>query len=71
VGAPPGYAGSLLVWTGFALTSRSVPVVVAVGALLGTAYQQRIVTEEAMLRRELPANKAYRARTKRLIPLVW
>jgi protein-S-isoprenylcysteine O-methyltransferase Ste14 len=34
----PGYAGSLLIWTGFALTSRSVPVVIAVGALLGIAY---------------------------------
>jgi protein-S-isoprenylcysteine O-methyltransferase Ste14 len=67
----PGYAGALLVWTGFALTSRSVPVVVAVAALLGTAYQRRIVAEEAMLRRELPAYEAYRAQTKRLIPLVW
>jgi protein-S-isoprenylcysteine O-methyltransferase Ste14 len=67
----PGYAGSLLVWTGFALTSRSVPVVVAVGALLGTAYQRRIAVEEALLRRELPAYAAYCERTKRLIPLVW
>jgi protein-S-isoprenylcysteine O-methyltransferase Ste14 len=67
----PGYAGSLLVWTGFALTSRSVPVVVAVGALLRIAYQRRIVAEEALLRRELPGYDAYRARTKRLIPLVW
>jgi protein-S-isoprenylcysteine O-methyltransferase Ste14 len=67
----PGYAGSLLVWTGFALTSRSAPVVVAVGTLLGIAYQRRIAAEEALLRRELPGYDAYRARTKRLIPLVW
>jgi protein-S-isoprenylcysteine O-methyltransferase Ste14 len=67
----PGYAGSLLVWTGFALTSRSVPVVVAVGALLGIAYQRRIVAEEALLRRELSGYDPYLARTKRLIPLVW
>jgi protein-S-isoprenylcysteine O-methyltransferase len=67
----PGYAGSLLVWTGFALTSRSLPSVVAVGALLGTAYQRRILAEEALLRRELPGYDAYRARTKRLIPVVW
>jgi protein-S-isoprenylcysteine O-methyltransferase len=67
----PGYAGSLLVWTGFALTSRSAPVVVAVGTLLGTAYRRRIAAEEALLRRDLPGYDVYRARTKRLIPLVW
>ncbi len=67
----PGYAGSLLVWTGFALTSRSVPVVVAVDALLGAAYQRRIAAEEALLRRELRGYEAYRERTKKLIPLVW
>jgi protein-S-isoprenylcysteine O-methyltransferase Ste14 len=63
-------AGFLLVWTGFALTSRSSPVVVAVDALLGTAYQRRIGAEEAMLRRELRGYDAYRERTKKLIPLV-
>jgi protein-S-isoprenylcysteine O-methyltransferase Ste14 len=67
----PGYAGSLLIWTGFALTSRSVPVVVAVAALLGIAYQRRISAEESLLRRELPAYAAYCKRTKKLIPLVW
>jgi protein-S-isoprenylcysteine O-methyltransferase Ste14 len=67
----PGYAGSLLIWTGFALTSRSVPVVVAVGALLGTAYQRRIAAEDELLRRELPGYAAYCERTKKLIPLVW
>jgi protein-S-isoprenylcysteine O-methyltransferase Ste14 len=53
------------------LTSRSVPVVIAVGALLGIAYQRRIVAEESLLRRELPAYAAYCERTKKLIPLVW
>jgi protein-S-isoprenylcysteine O-methyltransferase len=67
----PGYAGSLLVWTGFTLTSRSVPVVVAVAALLGTAYQRRITAEESLLRRELPAYAGYCRRTKKLIPLLW
>jgi protein-S-isoprenylcysteine O-methyltransferase Ste14 len=67
----PGYAGSLLIWTGFALTSRSVPVVVAVAALLGTAYQRRITAEEELLRRELPAYASYCERTKKLIPLLW
>lgn len=67
----PGYAGSLLIWTGFALTSRSLPVLIAVGALLGTAYQRRIAAEEALLRRDLPGYAAYCKRTKKLIPLVW
>ena len=67
----PGYAGSLLMWTGFALTSRSVPVIAAVGALLGTAYRRRIDAEEALLSRELPGYAAYCGRTRRLIPFVW
>ena len=67
----PGYAGSLLVWTGFALASRSVPVIAAVGALLGTAYTRRITAEEALLRRDLPGYAAYCDRTPRLIPFVW
>jgi protein-S-isoprenylcysteine O-methyltransferase len=67
----PGYAGSLLTWTGFALTSGSAPVVGAVAALLGAAYQRRITAEEALLRRELPAYAGYCERTKKLIPLLW
>jgi len=67
----PGYLGSLLVWVGFALTSRKVPVVVGVLALLGGAYRHRIGAEEALLRRELPGYIAYSSRTKRLIPFVW
>jgi protein-S-isoprenylcysteine O-methyltransferase len=67
----PGYTGSLLIWTGFALTSRSLPVPVFVGAMLAPAYQQRIRAEEDLLHRELPDYGAYAARTKRLIPFVW
>ncbi|MGA7989758.1 MAG: isoprenylcysteine carboxylmethyltransferase family protein [Candidatus Dormiibacterota bacterium] len=67
----PGYAGSLLLWTGFALTSRSVLVLVAVAALLGSAYQRRITAEEALLRRKLPEYASYSERTKKLIPLLW
>jgi protein-S-isoprenylcysteine O-methyltransferase Ste14 len=67
----PGYAGSLLIWTGFALTSRSLPVVAVVAGLLGVAYHQRVAAEEALLRRDLPGYAAYTKRTKRLIPLVW
>jgi protein-S-isoprenylcysteine O-methyltransferase Ste14 len=67
----PGYAGSLMIWTGFALTSRSFPVVELVGALLGIAYHRRVAAEEALLRRDLPGYLAYSKRTRRLIPFVW
>jgi protein-S-isoprenylcysteine O-methyltransferase Ste14 len=67
----PGYAGSLLIWTGFALTSRSLPVVEVVAGLLGVAYHRRVAAEEALLRRDLRGYVAYSKRTKRLIPFVW
>ncbi len=67
----PGYAGSLLTWTGFALTSRSVPVLIAVTGLLSQAYAHRIRVEEALLRRELPGYVDYGGRTKKLLPFVW
>jgi protein-S-isoprenylcysteine O-methyltransferase len=67
----PGYAGSLLTWTGFALTSRSLPVIGMVAGLLGRAYRQRIAAEEAMLGRDLPGYAVYSSRTKRLVPFVW
>jgi protein-S-isoprenylcysteine O-methyltransferase Ste14 len=67
----PGYAGSLMIWTGFALTSRSLRVVEVVGGLLGVAYHRRVGAEEALLRRELRGYEAYSRRTKRLIPFIW
>lgn len=67
----PGYAGSLLTWTGFGLSSRGAPVAVLVAAVMGRAYRQRIVAEEALLRRELPGYSDYSRRTTRLIPFVW
>jgi protein-S-isoprenylcysteine O-methyltransferase Ste14 len=67
----PGYAGALMIWTGFALTSRSFAVVEVVGALLSIAYHRRVGAEEALLRRDLPGYVAYSKRTKRLIPFVW
>lgn len=67
----PGYTGSLLTWIGFALTSRSAPVVALVGGLMGRAYHQRITAEEELLRRELPCYVDYSGRTKKLIPFVW
>ena len=67
----PGYAGSLLTWTGFALTSCSLPVIAIVSGMLGRAYKRRIAAEETLLRRDLPGYVAYSRRTKRLVPLVW
>ena len=67
----PGYAGSLLTWTGFALTSRAPAVVVVVAGLLGRAYARRISAEELLLDRDLPGYRAYGERTWRLIPFVW
>ena len=67
----PGYAGSLLTWIGFALSSRSVPVVVVVVALLGSAYRRRIAAEETLLVRDLPGYLEYSRRTKRLVPFAW
>ena len=67
----PGYLGSLSTWTGFALTSRQLPVVALVAGLLGGAYARRITAEEQLLRRDLPGYATYSERTKRLIPFVW
>jgi protein-S-isoprenylcysteine O-methyltransferase Ste14 len=67
----PGYLGSLLIWNGFALTSRSVAVVTTSAVLLGDAYRRRIIAEEELLGRELPGYAAYRKRTFKLVPFVW
>jgi 2-polyprenyl-6-methoxyphenol hydroxylase-like FAD-dependent oxidoreductase len=67
----PGYTGSLLTWTGFALASRSTLVLALVAALLGGAYHHRITAEEQLLQRDLPGYVAYSQHTKKLIPIVW
>jgi protein-S-isoprenylcysteine O-methyltransferase Ste14 len=67
----PGYLGSILVWSGFALTSRNLMSVLGVCLPLATAYARRIQVEEALLRRDLPGYAAYSTRTWRLIPFVW
>ena len=67
----PGYTGSLLTWTGFAIASRSAPVIVLVSALLGRAYQRRVKAEEELLNRDLPGYSAYSQRTKKLVPFLW
>ncbi len=67
----PGYLGSLLTWTGFGVTSGSLPAAGAVAGLLGFAYGRRIEAEEELLRRDLPGYQEYSRRTWRLIPFIW
>jgi protein-S-isoprenylcysteine O-methyltransferase len=67
----PGYLGSLLVWTGFALSSGSAIIVGTVAALLLPAYAHRMDAEERLLERALPGYADYRARTKKLVPGLW
>jgi protein-S-isoprenylcysteine O-methyltransferase Ste14 len=67
----PGYLGSLLTWTGFGLTSRSLPVLAGVIGLVGRAYRHRIAVEEDLLRRDLPGYVEYSEHTKKLIPFIW
>ena len=66
----PGYLGSLMTWTGFALTTRNMPVVGGLAALFAV-YRYRILAEEEMLARDLTGYAEYALRTKRLVPFVW
>jgi protein-S-isoprenylcysteine O-methyltransferase Ste14 len=68
----PGYLGSIMVWTGFAVTSGSAAAALGVAALMGNAYSRRIAAEEAMLTGRFGSAYAeYSQRTKRLIPFIW
>ena len=68
----PGYLGSIMVWTGLAVTSGSGAAAAGVTALMGHAYGRRIASEEAMLAGRFGSAYAeYSQRTKRLIPFIW
>ncbi|MBV9206256.1 MAG: hypothetical protein JO037_12865 [Actinobacteria bacterium] len=68
----PGYLGSIMVWTGFAVTSGSGAAAAGVAVLMGDAYRRRIASEEAMLTGRFGGFYAeYSQRTKRLIPFIW
>ena len=66
----PGYLGSLLTWTGFALTSRKFPVLATIPGLFAV-YRYRMLAEEELLSRDLDGYSEYRLRTKKLVPFVW
>jgi protein-S-isoprenylcysteine O-methyltransferase Ste14 len=68
----PGYLVSIMVWTGFAVTSGNAAAALGVAALMGNAYRRRIASEEAMLTDRFGSAYAeYSQRTKRLVPLIW
>ncbi|MFE7136002.1 methyltransferase family protein [Streptomyces sp. NPDC057638] len=68
----PGYAGSLLVWTGYCLGRGNGIALLLVAALLLAAYSWRIATEERLLLATFGEEyAAYQRRTKRLVPYVY
>ena len=68
----PGYLGSILVWTGAAVTSGNLLCIVLVTALLAVAYTRRIRVEERMLLDTLgEPYAAYRRESWRLVPFVF
>ncbi|MER7750748.1 isoprenylcysteine carboxylmethyltransferase family protein [Kitasatospora sp. NPDC097643] len=68
----PGYAGSLLVWTGYALSLGGWPATPVVLALLLAAYGWRIAAEERLLLAAFGAEYAeYQRVSKRLVPFVY
>ncbi|MFE6056814.1 methyltransferase family protein [Kitasatospora sp. NPDC056446] len=68
----PGYAGSLLVWIGYALGTGSWAAALVVAALLSTAYGWRIAAEERLLLESLGSEYArYRRVSKRLVPFIY
>lgn len=68
----PGYLGALAMWIGAALATGSVIILLIVVAASGFAYAYRIRSEEAMLVQALGDQyESYRAKTWRLIPLVY
>jgi len=68
----PGYAGSLLVWTGYCLGVGNWIALVVVTALMLVAYSWRISSEERMLVTTFGDDyRDYQRRTARLIPYVY
>ena len=68
----PSYAGLLLIAAGFGLTSRTWPGLVVCAAFPLSAMLQRIHVEETELVEVIgDPYRAYRTRTKRLVPGLW
>ncbi|GHF67319.1 hypothetical protein GCM10010218_56000 [Streptomyces mashuensis] len=68
----PGYSGSLLVWSGYALATAGWIAFLLVAAVLLAAYSWRIAAEERLLLAAFGAEYAgYRRDTKRLVPFLY
>ncbi|MFJ7912156.1 methyltransferase family protein [Kitasatospora sp. NPDC096204] len=68
----PGYAGSLLVWVGYAVGTGGWAAALVVAALLLTAYGWRISAEERLLLDAFGNEyEEYRRVSKRLVPFVY
>lgn len=68
----PGYAGSLLVWTGYCLGVGNWITFLAVAALMALAYSWRIRSEERMLAEHFgEVYRQYQRRTSRLLPRLY
>ena len=68
----PGYAGSLLVWTGYCLGVGNWIALLVVGVLMLAAYGWRIRAEERMLVAALGEQyRHYQRRTTRLVPFLY
>jgi protein-S-isoprenylcysteine O-methyltransferase len=68
----PGYAGSLLVWTGYALSIGNWIALLIVTAILLAAYSWRITAEEATLTDTLgQPYRDYQKHTQRLVPFIY
>jgi protein-S-isoprenylcysteine O-methyltransferase len=68
----PGYAGSLLVWTGYCLGVGNWVALVVVAALMLGAYGWRIRSEERLLADAFGDEyRHYQRRTARLVPFVY
>ncbi|WP_433430971.1 methyltransferase family protein [Nonomuraea sp. CA-141351] len=68
----PGYAGSLLVWTGYCVGSGNWIALLVVAALMLAAYGWRIRSEERLLIDAFGDEyTAYQRRTARLLPFVY
>ena len=68
----PGYAGSLLVWTGYCLGVGNWIALAVVAALMLVAYSWRISSEEQMLVANFgEAYRDYQQHTARLVPYLY
>ncbi len=68
----PGYLGNLLLFIGAGLAATNWLVVLVIAIALLSSYIYRIRVEEAMLESTFGDEyRAYKARTRKLIPLVY